>query len=57
MIGPIFQQELILGGRRNRLHLFRWIYAGWLIVQVFYFYVLFVQDIEANTRTNLIPAR
>jgi ABC-type transport system involved in multi-copper enzyme maturation permease subunit len=44
MIGPIFQQELLLGGRRNRLHLFRWIYAGWLVVQVFYFFFLFLHE-------------
>jgi ABC-type transport system involved in multi-copper enzyme maturation permease subunit len=52
MLGPIFQQELLLGGRRNRLHLFRWIYAGWLVVQVFYLYVLFLHDVDANMQTN-----
>src|SRR4051794_27761607 len=37
MIGPILHQELLLGSRRNRLHAFRWIYAGWLVLQVLFF--------------------
>ena len=32
MVGAVLHQEMLLGGRRNRLHLFRWLYAGWLIV-------------------------
>ncbi len=41
MIEAIVRQELLLGSRRTRLHLFRWFYAGWLIVQVGWFYLLF----------------
>ena len=33
MIGPILHQEMLLGGRRYRLHVLRWIYAGWLVLQ------------------------
>ncbi|MCC6420477.1 MAG: ABC transporter permease subunit [Gemmataceae bacterium] len=34
MVGPILYQELALGGRRARLHVFRWCYAGWLALQL-----------------------
>jgi ABC-type transport system involved in multi-copper enzyme maturation permease subunit len=37
MVGPILHQEMLLGSRRNKLYIFRWIYAGWLIVQVLWF--------------------
>src|SRR4051812_42392466 len=55
MMGPIFQQELLLGGRRDRLHLFRWIYAGWLVVQVFYLFFLFVSEREAAWQPRFNP--
>jgi ABC-type transport system involved in multi-copper enzyme maturation permease subunit len=35
---------MLLGGRRYRLHALRWIYAGWLILQVFYFYLAFQSE-------------
>ncbi len=38
MVGAVLHQEWLLGSRRNRLYLFRWIYAGWLIVLVCYGY-------------------
>src|SRR5579871_741287 len=41
MIGTIVHQELLLGSRRNRLQVFRWIYGTWLIFQVGYYYVQF----------------
>ena len=44
MIGPVLHQEMLLGGRRYRLHLLRWLYAGWLVFQLFYFYVMFKND-------------
>lgn len=37
MVGPVLHQELLLAGRRSQLHLFRWIYAAWLILQITYF--------------------
>ncbi len=37
MIGPILHQEMLLGSRRNKLYIFRWVYAGWLIVQILWF--------------------
>src|SRR5688572_15752162 len=34
MVGPVLNQEMLLGGRRNRLHVLRWLYAGLLIVEL-----------------------
>jgi ABC-type transport system involved in multi-copper enzyme maturation permease subunit len=42
MIGTIVHQELLLGGRRNRLHYVRWAYGTWLILQVFLFYTQYL---------------
>jgi len=36
MLGPVLRQELLLGGRRQRLYVFRWVYAGWLVVLLIY---------------------
>jgi ABC-type transport system involved in multi-copper enzyme maturation permease subunit len=41
MVGPVLHQELLLGSRRNRLYVFRWFYAAWLVAQVFYFWFQF----------------
>jgi ABC-type transport system involved in multi-copper enzyme maturation permease subunit len=41
MVGTVVHQELLLGSRRNRLHVFRWVYGGWLILQVFWLYLQF----------------
>jgi ABC-type transport system involved in multi-copper enzyme maturation permease subunit len=35
MVGPVLFQELLLGSRRNRLHVLRWCYAGWLLLELF----------------------
>jgi ABC-type transport system involved in multi-copper enzyme maturation permease subunit len=39
MVGPLFYQEMLLGSRRSREHIFRWVYAGWLLMQLLYFAV------------------
>lgn len=44
MIEAIVRQELLLGARRTQLHVFRWVYAGWLIVQVVFLYFAFEQQ-------------
>jgi ABC-type Na+ efflux pump permease subunit len=44
MLGPILHQEMLLGGRRTRLHVFRWVYAGWLVLQLAYFYLAFLGE-------------
>jgi ABC-type transport system involved in multi-copper enzyme maturation permease subunit len=40
MIGAVLRQEVLLGGRRGRMHAFRWAYAGWLVLQVLFFFLL-----------------
>jgi ABC-type transport system involved in multi-copper enzyme maturation permease subunit len=60
MIEAIVRQELLLGSRRTRLHLFRWVYAGWLICQVGWFFLQF-QVVEReryynqNLGADLVP--
>jgi ABC-type Na+ efflux pump permease subunit len=44
MFGPVLHQEILLGGRRYRLHLLRWVFAGWLVCQVIYFYLVFQRE-------------
>src|SRR5262245_55709689 len=39
MVGPVLHFEMMLGSRRSRQYIFRWLYAGWLILQIFYFYL------------------
>src|SRR5258708_3173970 len=46
MLGPVLAQELLLGSRRSRQHLFRWIYTGWLAAQLLFFYFLYL--VNAN---------
>jgi ABC-type transport system involved in multi-copper enzyme maturation permease subunit len=42
MVGSVLHQEMLLGGRRGRGYVLRWIYAGWLILQVLGFYAAFL---------------
>src|SRR5262245_57626270 len=37
MVGPLFYHEMLLGSRRSRDYVFRWVYAGWLLVQLSWF--------------------
>jgi ABC-type transport system involved in multi-copper enzyme maturation permease subunit len=48
MIGAVLYQEWLLGSRRSRLYLFRWVYAAWLMVLVFYGY--FQYKVEEQSR-------
>ncbi len=53
MFGPVLRQEMLLGGRRNRLHLFRWAYAGWLILLVSAQFLLFLSEEVGMSRARL----
>jgi ABC-type transport system involved in multi-copper enzyme maturation permease subunit len=37
MVGPVLHHEMLLGSRRSKAYIFRWIYAGWLVLQVMWF--------------------
>src|SRR5205085_3038993 len=45
MIAAVVHHEMLLGGRRFAVHVMRWIYAGWLILQVFWFYIVFQMEL------------
>src|SRR5947209_481285 len=51
MVGPVLSQELLLGSRRGRNLTFRRIYCGWLLVQLLFFYWLYL------IKSNLIGGR
>jgi ABC-type transport system involved in multi-copper enzyme maturation permease subunit len=34
VIGPVLYQEMLLASRRTRQYVFRWLYAGWMILQL-----------------------
>src|SRR5205085_8440984 len=38
MLGPIFNAEMLRAARRGRTHVLRWLYAGWLCLQLVYEY-------------------
>jgi ABC-type transport system involved in multi-copper enzyme maturation permease subunit len=39
MVGSVIHQEMLLGGRRNRLYALRWVYVGWLVLQIFFLWI------------------
>src|SRR5688572_4249878 len=44
MIGPVLYLEMLLGSRRGRQYVFRWVYAGWLLLQLcFILFMYYVQ--------------
>jgi len=53
MIGPVFGAEVKRAGRRGRAHVLRWIYAGWLVVELL---VLFFNYLPSPTATGPAPA-
>src|SRR5262245_38618703 len=42
--GPVLLIELLLGSRRTRLYIFRFIYGGWLLAQFGLLYLLYRVD-------------
>jgi ABC-type transport system involved in multi-copper enzyme maturation permease subunit len=42
--------EMLLGGRRGRQMVFRYIYAGWLVVQLAFLWIVYYLDYQARTR-------
>src|SRR5438309_295958 len=39
MVGPALHHEMMPGSRRSRAYVFRWLYGGWLVLQVLWFYL------------------
>lgn len=50
MLGPVFQQELMLANRRGRRVLFRRLYTGWLLLH--FVLLLFVHFVEVTVFWN-----
>lgn len=44
MVGAVLHQEWLLVSRRSRLHIIRWIYAGWLILLVWYGFARYLHE-------------
>jgi ABC-type transport system involved in multi-copper enzyme maturation permease subunit len=57
MLGAMLRQELLLCGRRNRLHVFRWAYASWLVAVVVFMYFRFSGEQLARRETLLSAAK
>jgi ABC-type transport system involved in multi-copper enzyme maturation permease subunit len=54
MLGPVCTLELTLGGRRGQAHVFRWLYAGWLVFLLLSFWcAYFIQTREMRSNTGL----
>ena len=56
MVGAVLHQEMLLGGRRNRLHFFRWFYAGWLVVVAFWLFFQFMGEELAVAQARFMTA-
>ena len=48
MVGPVLHHEMMLGSRRSRAYIFRWIYAGWLVAQVLWFWMQYGMTVLAT---------
>jgi ABC-type transport system involved in multi-copper enzyme maturation permease subunit len=57
MIGAVLHQEWLLGGRRERLHLLRWVWAGWLIFVVLFGWVRHISEQSQRLRNRVIDER
>src|SRR5205823_5409334 len=57
MVGAVLHQEMLLGGRRFSVHVMRWIYGGWLVLQVFWFWVAFQSELFNRAGPGGFPER
>src|SRR5437879_1404902 len=48
MVGPVLALEGLRGGRRGRGHVLRWLYGGWLALQLLFYFM----DYDNNRRTR-----
>jgi len=53
MVGPVLYLEMLLGGRRGRQFVFRWVYAGWIVAQLFVLYLLYRMEFWSSTLSSL----
>jgi ABC-type transport system involved in multi-copper enzyme maturation permease subunit len=57
MFGPVLYLEMLLGGRRGRQMIFRYLYGGWLILQFAFLWFVYWSDYQTRTRlaAGLMP--
>jgi ABC-type transport system involved in multi-copper enzyme maturation permease subunit len=51
MLGPVLYLEMLLGARRGRQFVFRWLYAAWLVGQLLVCYALYRIDFRSSSLT------
>ena len=56
MIGAVLQQEWLMGSRRTRLHVLRWLYAAWLIVLVCYGFLRYIQEEHLRQQSRSVAS-
>jgi ABC-type transport system involved in multi-copper enzyme maturation permease subunit len=49
MLGPVLYLEILLGGRRGRQYVMRWLYMGWLTLQLIICYTLYQIDYRTSS--------
>jgi ABC-type Na+ efflux pump permease subunit len=54
MVGAVLHQEWLLGSRRHRLYVLRWLYAGWLIALVFYGFIRYENEDRARAVKQIV---
>ena len=52
MVGPVLYLEMLLGGRRGRQLAFRYIYAGWLVVQLAFLWFIYFLDYQVGQKSS-----
>jgi ABC-type Na+ efflux pump permease subunit len=59
MVGSVLHQEMLLGSRRTRLYILRWVYAILLLLQVLGIVLWILLEVAVNTRarTNADPSQ
>ncbi len=50
MVGSVLHQEMLMGTRRSRWHWFRWIYAGWIVLLVFFGWLFYLGRVAIQVR-------
>ena len=54
MVGAVFHQEMLIGGRRSRLHVLRWVYVGWLVLQIIFLWFGFLY-LQSQHKKDISP--
>lgn len=49
MLGPVLYLEMLLGGRRGRQHIFRWLYGAWIVGQLLFYYAMYRLDLATSS--------